>query len=139
MMITLTNKPNEADDNVISNGLSSYNKQFSAGTFEPLSVYARADDGNIIGGLVGITYGNWLHISEFWVSEAFRGKSIGSKILAAAEKEAIRRDCIGVTLDTYSFQSPNFYLKNGYIEFGLLSGYAGKYERHYLQKQLASK
>ena len=138
MYISLTNNPSEADDQIISAGLSRYNRHFSAGTFEPLSVYSRTNENVIVGGLIGVSYGRWLHVSEFWVDEAFRGKSIGTEILMAAEHEAIRRECIGVMLDTYCFQSPDFYLKRGYEEFGVISGYAGKYSRHYLQKALAS-
>lgn len=135
MNITITNNPDKADDNVISSGLQSYNRQFSSGTFEPLSIYSRTNDDVIVGGLIGVTYGNWLHIHEFWVSEEYRRNSFGSRILDAAEEEAIRRSCIGVTLDTYSFQSLEFYLARGYVEFGSLSGYANKFDRHYLQKR----
>ena len=138
MKVSLTNNPSEIDDQVISDGLNRYNRQFSSGIFEPLSVYSRTKDDVIIGGLIGVSYGNWLHVSEFWVEEAFRGRSVGTRILIAAEQEAIRRDCIGVTLDTYNFQSLEFYLKRGYLEFGSLSGYGGKYSRHYLQKLFAT-
>jgi len=136
MNIEITNKPKKSDDDVIISGLQNFNKQFSSGTFEPLSVYSRAANDDIIGGLIGITFGRWLHISEFWVSEEYRYQSIGSKILHAAETEASARNCVGVTLDTYSFQSLDFYLKHGYEQFGRLSGYADKFDRHYLQKKL---
>jgi len=136
MNITVSNESCDEENDVISSGLRSYNRQFSSGTFETLSVISRNDDNEIIGGLLGVSFGNWLHISDFWVSEEHRGKSIGSKILSAAEKEGIARSCVGVTLDTYSFQSMDFYLKRGYIQFGSLSGYANQFERHYLQKKL---
>ena len=134
MNITITNEADEADNALILAGLQNYNKQFSAGTFEALSVFSRSSDNELIGGLYGGSFGNWMHIWTFWVSEEHRGKSIGSKILSAAEKEAIARRCIGVTLDTYSFQALDFYLKRGYQVFGSLSGYGGGFERHYLQK-----
>ncbi len=136
MNITISNDPLDEGNDVILSGLESYNRQFSSGVFEALSVFSRNDDNIIIGGLLGVSFGNWLHISDFWVSEDHRGKSIGSDILSAAEKEGIARSCIGVTLDTYSFQSLEFYLKRGYVQFGSLSGYANKFERHYLQKKL---
>ena len=136
MNITISNDPHEEERDIISSGLQSYNRQYSSGTFEALSVVSRDDENRIIGGLLGVTFGNWLHISDFWVTEEHRRKSIGSDILRAAEKEGIARSCIGVTLDTYSFQSLDFYLKRGYVQFGTLSGYANKFERHYLQKKL---
>jgi len=136
MNITITNNPEKKDDAVISDGVESYNRQFSSGSFERLSVYSRTESGKIIGGLVGVSFGNWMHVSDFWVSEEYRGQSIGSQILERAETEAVARNCIGVVLDTYSFQSLEFYLKRGYEQFGSLSGYANKFERHYLQKNL---
>ncbi|MDC0435493.1 GNAT family N-acetyltransferase [bacterium] len=136
MNITITNNPAKADNDVIYSGLRAYNRQFSSGSFDPLSIYSRTNDDVIIGGLIGVSYGNWLHVHEFWVSEEHRGKSVGSRILHTAEAEAIRRNCIGVTLDTYSFQALQFYLTRGYEEFGSLSGYGNKFKRHYLQKKL---
>ena len=85
-----------------------------------------------------MTFGCWLHIEMLWVQEAYRGTSVGRKILVAAEQEAVRRGCFNSTLDTYCFQALEFYLKLGYSEFGSLKGYAGKYERHFLQKRLSS-
>lgn len=134
--ISISNKPDDTNDEVISSGLERHNRLFSSGSFEPLSVYSRTEDGTIVGGLIGVSYGGWLHISELWVHEEHREKSIGSKILVAAETEAIGRQCIGVTLDTYSFQALDFYLNRGYEQFGWLDGYAGIYKRHYLQKKL---
>ncbi len=138
MKFKLTNSPSKDLDKKIADGLSHYNSQYSSGDFEKLTVYCESDCGEVIGGLVGITYGKWLHVSELWVDEKFRRKSIGMNILSQAENEAARRGCIGVTLDTYSFQSLEFYLKCGYSEFGMLEGYAGKYKRHYLKKDLSN-
>jgi GNAT superfamily N-acetyltransferase len=54
----------------------------------------------------------------------------------AAEKEARARGCERVFLDTLSFQALEFYTKRGYAEFGRLSGFSGKHDRHYLYKHL---
>jgi ribosomal protein S18 acetylase RimI-like enzyme len=71
-----------------------------------------------------------------WVSELERGRIVGSQIILAAESEAIKRGCIGSTLDTFSFQALGFYEKLGYSLVGKLSGYLGEHERFYLQKKL---
>lgn len=138
MEFKVTNNPSEVFDHKIANGLAEYNLQYGSGEFEKLSVYCKSEDGELIGGLIGVTYGKWLHVSELWVDENSRKMSIGSNILSQAEIEAIHRGCVGVTLDTYSFQSLEFYLKCGYSEFGRLDGYAGSYTRHYLKKDLPS-
>ena len=116
-------------------GLRRYNRQFSQGTSQPLNVFAQEQQ-QTVGGLTGVTYGGWLHVDELWVSEAARGQSIGTQLLLAAEREALRRGCSGSTLDTYSFQALAFYQKLGYRQFGVLDGYAGRYQRFYFQKAL---
>ena len=40
--------------------------------------------------------------------------------MRAAEEEARSRSCLGVFLDTYSFQARPFYEKLGYEQFGTL-------------------
>lgn len=136
MNIKITNEPDEAFESLLLDGLRSYNRHFSKGTVEKLSVYASDNTNELSGGLSAVIFGNWLHVDVLWVDAAERGKGLGSKILAAAEQEAIQRECTGSTLDTYSFQALDFYLKHGYSQFGQLEGYAGRYTRHYLQKRL---
>jgi len=79
MNITITSNPSSEDNNVILAGIQNYNKHYIAESVQPLSVYSRTNDDVIVGGLVGSVFGNWLHIRELWVSEEYRGKSIGAK------------------------------------------------------------
>ncbi|WKA29228.1 N-acetyltransferase [Bradyrhizobium roseum] len=39
-------------------------------------------------------------------------------MLRAAEAESKNRGAVGVLVDTYSFQAPAFYRKNGYAAYG---------------------
>lgn len=63
----------------------------------------------MLAGLTGETFGNWLCIQFLFVSEQFRVKGIRSKLLEAAEKEAMRRGCKYAFVDTFSFQALAFY------------------------------
>ena len=56
--------------------------------------------------------------------------------MRTAEATALSKDCVGVWLDTHSFQAPKFYEKLGYEEFGRLPAYRGKHERIFLRKLL---
>jgi ribosomal protein S18 acetylase RimI-like enzyme len=136
MNLEITENPSKEDDAFVINKLQEFNRKFSEGKFRPISIYARNNENEILGGLIGKTFGNWLHIECLWVAESERGKNIGSKLVYAAEGEAISRGCLGSTLDTYSFQALDFYKKLGYQIIGSLSGYSGKYQRHYMEKKL---
>jgi GNAT superfamily N-acetyltransferase len=63
-------------------------------------------------------------------------EDLGSKLMDVAEKAARARGCERVMPDTLSFQALGFYKKLGYAEFGRLSGFSGKYDRHHLYKRL---
>ena len=87
-------------------------------------------------GLIGLTYGNWMEIDLLFVSDELRGCGIGSKILQAAEEEAIKRGCKYSFLYTYDFQGPKFYSKYGYREVFTMENYPHTGKRHYFVKEL---
>ncbi len=120
----------------IIKGLRAFNAR-ALGKFEfkPLSITLR-HRGAIVGGLVGETYLGWMFIALFWVADEFRGQGFGSKIMRAAEKEARGRGVKNVYVDTFSFQSPGFYEKLGYREFGRLDGFPAGHHRSWMTKAL---
>jgi GNAT superfamily N-acetyltransferase len=134
MIIEVTDSPNEADEALIIAQTRAYNAAFVGKDFRSLCVFARGADGAITGGLTGKTYWQYLEISFLWVDESHRLSGQGSRILRAAETEARQRGCQHAHLDTYSFQALGFYQKNGYKEFGRLTGFGGQHVRHYLHK-----
>ncbi len=85
---------------------------------------------------IGASYWGWLVIEILWVAEALRGQGYGSRLLAAAEKEALQRGCRHAHLDTMSFQAPNFYLQHGYQVFGELHDLPHGHRRIFLKKEL---
>ncbi len=136
MHIEVTAEPTQADEDFVIAGTRAYNSAFAAADGKSLCVFARDDEGNIIGGITARTYWNYLDIKFLWVHEQHRGGGLGSKIMQAAEAEALRRGCTGAFLDTFSFQARGFYEGLGYAQFGQLSGFNGKFERHFMQKTL---
>jgi hypothetical protein len=54
-----------------------------------------------------------------------------------AEDEAIRRDCCGAWLDTYSFQARGFHERIGYKMFGVIEDFPPGHARFFLKRSLS--
>ncbi len=80
------------------------------------------DDGAIIAGVGGDTWGGCCVIRQLWVGEAHRGRGYGRALLQAAEEEARRRRCARVVVSTRSFQAPALYERLGYREVARIDG-----------------
>lgn len=137
MNFEITDEIKEQDRETIHQGLLEYNlERIEDKSPKDLGVYFRDAAGNIVAGLTGTTHGNWLMVKFLWVSEALRGKNIGSEILQRAETTAKERGCKFVFLDTFSFQAPLFYKKHGYQEVFVLEKYPLTGKRYYFTKNL---
>ncbi|MFG0455605.1 GNAT family N-acetyltransferase [Shewanella mangrovisoli] len=79
-----------------------------------LGLKLQDEDGNLLAGLSGKTFGNWLLIDYLWVDTALRQQNIGSRLLLEAESKAKQRGCQFVLLDTLDFQAKPFYERHGY-------------------------
>ncbi|HYE49005.1 MAG TPA: GNAT family N-acetyltransferase [Azospirillaceae bacterium] len=88
----------------------------------------------VLGGLIGATNWDWLHIEILSVAEALRGTGWGRRLVEEAESIARARGCAGAWVDTFSFQSPGFYRRLGYEVFGELPHYPGAESRLFLRK-----
>ena len=77
-----------------------------------------------------------MYIDILWVHEEYRKQGIGSRLLAAAEKEATLRGCHHVHVDTMSWQAPAFYQKYGYEVIGVLPDIPRGHQKYLLQKSL---
>ena len=101
----------------------------------PLDILLRDDRQRILGSLIGSTRWHWLSVMILWVDESLRHQGLGSHLLHLAEQEALRRGCIGVRLNTLSFQAKEFYEKHGYSVAGQIEDYPPG-QTHYLLKKL---
>jgi GNAT superfamily N-acetyltransferase len=136
LTIAVPERPTAADHKVLLQALEAYNDR-AAGPdpARSLAVLLR-DDGQTLGGLWGWTFWRWLFVGMLVVPEKLRGQGWGSRILREAEVRALHRGCTGAWLDSFSFQAPGFYEKQGYRLFGTLEDYPPGHRRCFFEKRL---
>ena len=93
--------------------------------------------GNLAAGLYAKIHFSWMFIDLLWVADPLRGLGLGADLLAEAETQARQHGCHSVWLDTFSFQAPDFYRKQGYELFGELGEYPPGHKRYFFQKKLS--
>ena len=122
---------------VIGGGINEYNQQQAGEEHgKRLCFVLKGPDQAILGGVIGITYWDWLYIDLMWLQEGLRQRGFGRRLLALAEEEARQRGAKHVYLDTFSFQAPDFYKKQGYRIFGELQDFPAGHTRYFLTKAL---
>lgn len=101
-----------------------------------LALTVHDNAGETVAGLCGWTWGGCLGIDYLWVHEDWRGKGYGTRLLRAAEAEAVTRGCTLAVLDTHSFQAPDFYRRHGYEVHGIVDGCPAGHRHIHLHKRL---
>ena len=135
--IVYVEKPEESAWGIIGRGVSSYNlQQAGDNKFQRLCFVLTTPDQEIVGGVLGETYWEWFYVDLLWVKEELRGRGHGHRLLSVAEQEARKRGAKNAYLDTFSFQSPKFYMQQGYKVFGELPNFPPGQQRYFLRKQL---
>jgi GNAT superfamily N-acetyltransferase len=123
----------------LNDGINFHNMAATgAVAYFPANFVLRSARGEVMGGLLGDVWGGWLQIHVLWVAQALRGQGCGARLMAAAEAYAVEKGCVGVTLDTFSFQARPFYERLGFTVFGALSDYPPGHARFYLEKRLGA-
>jgi len=116
--------------------LDDYNRGFLGETgYARLALFVRDADDTIRAGLDSAVYAKWLYVTLLWVHADLRRRGIGRTLLARAEAFAAEHGCHSARLDTFSFQAPGFYQKQGYVPFGSIA-YPPGHQRIFLQKSL---
>lgn len=131
--------PPSADEAAVRAILSAWNA--GAGwpdAAEGLLVTLKDAAGQVRGGVVGRMNWRWLWVMTLAVEPALRGQGWGARLLAAAEAAAQEAGCIGVRLDTYSFQARGFYEKQGYAVAGAIADCPPGQTRYTMTRRLAA-
>lgn len=91
----------------------------------------------VVGGLYGEISFGWLFIELLSIPDQMRTQGTGTRLMRAAEDLARERGCEGIWLDTFSFQAPGFYRKQGFTEFGHIADFPPGHKRHFFHKRLS--
>ena len=137
MQIEVTAAPSALDRETILAGLLAFIRAEAGVVGTPLAVLVRDETGAVTCGLTGRTSAAWLFVELLWLPEPLRGTGLGTRVMMAAEAEAVRRGCIGAHLDTYDFQAPGFYRKLGYEVFGSIEDHPPGHTRFWMRKRFA--
>jgi len=120
-------------------GLVTFNRE-QAGPlrYKRTVLSARDAKGRLLGGLILQSYWQETYIELLWVSARARRTGLGGKLIQEAERQARRHGSRLIHLNTYSFQAPRFYEKQGYRRFGSLAGSPKGERRHFYVKKLSA-
>ncbi|ELY4815520.1 GNAT family N-acetyltransferase [Cronobacter malonaticus] len=139
MEYQLTRTPDEELKARIKKQVGLYNAKHMTSDPQELIISVTDAQGNLTAGLTGRSYWGCLHIEFLWVDESLRGQGTGASLMAMAEAEGRKRGCKRVFVDTFSFQAPDFYRKQGYDIYGVAPDYRYDHSRFYLSKALTEK
>ncbi len=134
--ITIEDQPDTATIEALSNGLDEHNRRaVGPDPTQLIWVVSRDQEGVVVGGLRGVILWTWLLVDWLWVTPSARKQGLGSLLLRTGEQSARDKGCRSAFLNTFSFQAPDFYLKNGYEEFGRLEHFPGDHLRVWMCKR----
>ncbi|MCF4997084.1 GNAT family N-acetyltransferase [Pseudomonas syringae] len=137
LRIELSQDPTDEQRQAILAPLRAYNiAKGGPSVPEPFALFVRGKDDEIVGGLYGKVFYQWLFVELLSLPEEGRGQGIGTELMQMAEAHARKKNCLGIWLDTFDFQAPEFYKKLGFSEIGQIADYPPGHKRFFMQKRL---
>jgi GNAT superfamily N-acetyltransferase len=132
--------PNPTKDDVwyIRKHLQEFNLRYLEVTEDKPFVFFAKDDqtGERIGGISCTIFGQWMDIDFLWVREERRGEGIGSTLLERSIERARKAGCTNAWVNTFSFQSPQFYLDRGFTKVFEQVNYPKTSSRSFLVRKI---
>jgi hypothetical protein len=102
----------------VTDHLDMYNVGVTGFTeYSPVNLFLRDSGEEVQGGLLASIWGGVMYVRILWVARALR-------------------DCRHVFLDTFSFQAPGFYLKQGYEIYARADDWPVGHAHYFLRKGL---
>lgn len=131
--------PDSAVDAAVTDGLRRHlAPRWGASGRRDFTIACRADDGALVGGVVGAVAWGWVYVDRLWVDVAHRGRGHGRALMAAVEAVARDHGCVGMHLDTFGDEALPFYERHGFEIWGSLEGLPPGGCKHALCKRLGA-
>ena len=121
----------EFKNGIINSFAEARGQSFGWGQF----AYEALDNGERVGVVMGYWLYDWLYVEYLAVTEASRGKRVGSRLLERAEALGRELSLEGVALDTFGYQAPDYYEARRYAEHMVIPGKTRERDRIYFQKR----
>ncbi|MBE0377351.1 GNAT family N-acetyltransferase [Pseudoalteromonas prydzensis] len=102
----------------------------------PLGFKLVDENQQVMAGITGQVFGNWLMISWLWCADIARGHGLATQLLHTIEEHAQQLGAKWAQLDTLDFQAKPFYEKNGYTVKYQLDNYPLSGSRYFMEKRL---
>jgi GNAT superfamily N-acetyltransferase len=115
--VTSVGKADAALDQLLNDELDKFNAAATSGVAPAEELTVRVEQqGCLVAGVSGWTWGQAAGIGMTWVREDDRGTGVGTSAMTAFENEARSRGCTHVFVTSFTFQAPGFYHRLGYRE-----------------------
>jgi GNAT superfamily N-acetyltransferase len=100
-----------------------------------LAIFVRDGD-RIVAGVSGWSWGDCCELQSLWVDPSLRGSWLWTRLIAAAEAEAVARGCSQTVHFTWSFQAGRLYERCGYELVGRVEGFPSGTDVLWYRKRL---
>ncbi len=84
----------DADNAVVSEGIIAFNENILGERDKAFSIFLKNDSGKVFGGIQAFFDTESVYIDVLWVEGSLQKQGYGTKLLDAAEREAIKNGCI---------------------------------------------
>lgn len=139
-MMKIIQQENQRDRDFIRQKVIEHNKESLSEEvkkeYGQVSFMARSEEGNIVGGITGTYFWQHMHVDFLWVDPGARGQGLAERLMRQMEGYSREKKCRLMIVDTFSFQAPGFYIKQGFRQFGFIEDHPAGHSQHYFEKRL---
>jgi GNAT superfamily N-acetyltransferase len=129
--------PNLEDVHFLEDRLYDHNvEQIGLDDGQEYAFFVRDDHQSIRAGIAGWMWAGSCYVRLLWVHKDLRGQQVGTKLMQSVEREALRRGCQQIVVESFSFQAPGFYQKLGFETYAVLEDHPRGHRHHYFYKRI---